>query len=103
MRIQRAALVSGATALVGTALTLAITGSAILFDPHSEVASATLVDGWGRRQQLASLGFGYVGVPKVEGAVEIKCVSGKVIRSGYVTPGASMWQRMGRKGSCSTR
>jgi hypothetical protein len=42
-------------------------------------------------------------VPKVEGTVEIKCVNAKVIRSGYVSPGAPMWQRMGRKGDCSTR
>lgn len=103
MRIHRAALVLGATALAGTALALAIAGSVILLDPHRDVASATLVDGWGHRQQLASYGVGYVGVPKIEGTVEITCVNGKVIRSGYVTPGARMWQRMGRKGDCSTR
>ena len=103
MRIRRAAFVSGAIVLTGSMLSLAIAGSVVLFDPHREVASATLVDGWGHRQPLASLGFAHVGVPKVEGAVEIKCVNAKVIRSGYVTPGAPMWQWMGRKGDCSTR
>jgi hypothetical protein len=103
MRVGRAALVLGTTALAGTALALAITGSVILLDIHGDVASATLVDGWGHRQQLASLGVGYVGVPKVEGTVEITCVSGNIFRSGYVTPGAPMWQRMAGKGNCSTR
>jgi hypothetical protein len=102
MRIRRAALVLGATALAGTALALAVAESVILLDTNGEVASVTLVDGWGHRQQLVSLGVGYVGVPKVEGTVEITCVNGKVIRSGYVTPGAPMWQQMGRKGDCST-
>jgi hypothetical protein len=103
MRIHRAALVLGALFLAGTALALAVAGSVVLFDPHSEVASATLVDGWGHRQQLTSVGIGYIGIPKVEGTVEITCANRKVIRSGYVTPGAPMWQRMGRKGDCSTR
>jgi hypothetical protein len=103
MLTHRAALVLGALFLTGTALAIAIAGSVILFDPHGEVASATLVDGWGHRQQLASVGFGYVGIPKVEGAVEITCANYKVIHIGYVTPGMSMWQRMGRKGDCSTR
>lgn len=103
MRIRRAASVSGAIALTGGTLALAIAGSVALFDPHREVASATLVDGWGHRQPLASLGFAHVGVPQVEGTVEIRCVNGKVILSGYVTPGAPMGQRMGRKGDCSTR
>jgi hypothetical protein len=57
--------------------------------------------GGGHRQKLASFGVGYIGVPKVEGTVEIACVSGKVVRSGYVTPGAPMWQRIRRKGDCS--
>jgi hypothetical protein len=103
MRVQRAVLASVATVLAGTTLALAMAGSVVLYDPHGEVASATLVDGWKQRQQLASVGFGYFGVPNIEGTVEIKCANGKVIRSGYVTPGAPMWQRMGRKGDCSTR
>jgi hypothetical protein len=103
MRIRRTASVLGVTALAGTALALAIAGSVILLDLHGEVASATLVDGWGHRQQLASIGIGHVGVPKVEGELEITCVNGEVIRSGYVTPGAPMWLRMGPRGNCLTR
>ena len=103
MRIRRPALLAVSTVLAASALAFAFKGSVILFDPRREVASATLIDNWGQRQQLASMGVGYVGVPKVEGTVEITCATGKVIRSGYVTPGAPMWQRMGRKGDCSTR
>ena len=103
MGIYRVAVVLGALALAGTALAVAIAGSVVLYDPHGEVASATLVDGWGHRQQLAYLGFGYAGVPKIEGTVEITCVDGEIVRSGYVTPGAPMWQQMGRKGDCSAR
>jgi hypothetical protein len=42
-------------------------------------------------------------VPRLEGTAEIECINGKLIRSGYVTPGTPMWQRMGEKGECSTR
>lgn len=103
MRVRRPALLAGATVVAAIALALTFTGSVILFDPHREVASATLVDGWGKRQHLMSVGVGFVGVPKVEGAVEITCVNGKTFRSGYVTPGTSMWERMGRKCDRSAR
>ena len=84
------------------ALWLLFAGSVVLFDPHGEVTSAELVDGWGTRQKLANLGIAFVGVPRVEGTVEIRCSKGKVIRSGYVTPGVPTWQRMAQQGTCST-
>jgi hypothetical protein len=89
--------------VVASALALMFTGSVVLLDPHREVASAQVVDGWGQRQELAPVGIAFVGVPRLEGTVEIRCRSGKVIRSGYVTPGAPMWQQMGQEGECSTR
>lgn len=103
MRVRRIALLSIATTSVASALALVFTGSVVLLDPHREVASAHVIDGWGQRQELAPLGIAYVGVPKLEGTVEIRCVNGKVVRSGYVTPGAPMWQRMRQGVECSTR
>jgi hypothetical protein len=103
MRVRRIALLSVAAIVVASALSLLFKGSVVLLDPHLEVASAQVIDGWGQRQNLISVGIAYVGVPRLEGTVEIRCIDGEVSRSGYVTPGAPMWQRMGQKGECSTR
>jgi hypothetical protein len=102
MRVRRLIVVVGGSVAVA-ALWLMVSGSAVLYDPHHEVSSAELVDGWGKRQRLINLRFAHLGVPRLEGTVEIRCSTGKVIRSGYVTPGAPMWQRMGKQGDCSTR
>lgn len=94
MRFKRSILIAGGGLVVALG-TLAVTGSVVLFDPHREVASAQLVDGWGHRQPLLNLAFLRVGVPRLEGAVQITCRSGKVVEGGYVTPGAPTWQKMG--------
>ena len=65
------------------------------FDPHREVASAQLIDGWGHKQPLLNLAFLRMGTPRLEGAVQITCRSGKVVEGGYVTPGVRTWQKMG--------
>jgi hypothetical protein len=101
MRVRRLALLVGGTVAIA-ALWLMVTGSVVLFDPHQEVLSAELVDGWGKRQRLTTLRFAHVGVPRLEGTVDIRCSTGKVTKSGYVTPGAPTWQRMGKQGECST-
>lgn len=88
--------------MAATTLALMFTGSVVLLDFHRKVASAQVIDGWGQRQELAHVGIAYLGVPKLEGTVQITCANGKVVRSGYVTPGAPMWQQMGQKGQCST-
>src|SRR5687768_5225229 len=91
-RVRSIAAVSAAMIVVASATALAFTGSVILVDPQREVASAHVIDGWGHRQELAFIGFAFVVVPGIEGAIEIRCANGKVVRSGYVTPGAPTWQ-----------
>lgn len=103
MRVRRIALLSAAIIVVGSALSLAFRGSVILVDVQREVKAAEIVDGWGQRQELTSLGIAYAGVPRLEGTVEIRCRNGKVIRRGYVTPGVPTWQQMAEDGECSTR
>lgn len=101
MRVRRIALLSVAAIVVASALSLMFKGSVVLLDPHRAVASAQVIDGWGQRQNLTSVGIAYVGVPRIEGTLEIRCIDGKVSRGGYVTPGAQMWERMGQKDDCS--
>lgn len=94
MCFKRSILIA-AGALVVALGTLAVTGGVVIFDPHREVASAQLVDGWGRKQPLLSLAFLRLGIPRLEGAVRITCRSGRVVEGGYVTPGAPTWQTVG--------
>jgi hypothetical protein len=102
MRFGRLSLVVVGGCFVVGAATLTFTGSVLLFDPQREVASAQLVDGWGHKQPLFNLAYLRVGVPKVEGAVQITCKNGSVVERGYVTPGGHTWQKMGGKKDCST-
>ena len=74
--------------------TLAFTGSVVLFDPQLQVASAQLIDGGGIKQPLLNLAYVRVGVPRIEGAVQITCKNGKAVDGNYVTPGASTWQKI---------
>jgi len=76
-------------------------GSVVLFDPERKVATAQLIDGSGHKQPLLNLAFLRVGVPRVEGAVQIACKNGSVIERGYVTPGLHTWQKMDGKDGCS--
>ncbi|WP_028969620.1 hypothetical protein [Sphingomonas sp. URHD0057] len=85
---------------VVAAATLAFTGSVVLLDPSRKVNSAQLIDGWGHKQPLLNLAYVRVGVPRIEGAVQISCKNGKVVERGYVTPGAPTWQKLGD--TCST-
>jgi len=103
MRVRRIALLTVITAIVAGAITLMNTGSIVLLDPHHEVESAQAVSSLGQRQDLASVGIAYVGVPELEGTIEIRCANGRVIRTGYVTPGVPMWLRLGEHGECSKR
>jgi hypothetical protein len=100
MGLRRSLLVAGACLAVAAA-TLALTGSVVLFDPHREVASAQLIDGWGHKQPLLDLTYLRIGVPKVEGAVQITCKNRSTVERGYVTPGAHTWQKMDRNTGCS--
>jgi len=93
MRLKRLMLIVGGC-LVVAAGTLAITGSVVLFDPQRQVASAQLVDGWGHDQPLLNLAYVRVGVPRIEGAVQITCKNGRVGDGNYVTPGAPTWQKI---------
>ena len=102
MHVRRWVLVGGALLAVAAAALL-FTGSVVLFDPHRQVASAQLIDGWGHKQPLLNLAYLRVGVPKIEGAVQITCKNGKVIERGYVTPGLPTWQKVDDAFGCSTR
>lgn len=95
MRLKRSILIITG-ALVVASLTLGVTGSVVIFDPHRQVASAQLVDGWGHKQPLLDLAFLRLGVPKLEGAVHIDCKSGRIVKRGYVTPGAPTWEKVSR-------
>jgi hypothetical protein len=90
-----------AICFVAVPATPAILGSVVLFDPHRRVASAKLIDGWGHVQPLHNLGYLRVGIPKIEGAVQITCTNGKVIERGYVTPGAPTWLKIDHTIGCS--
>jgi hypothetical protein len=100
MRVGRIGLLSAIAVCLASAATLVFTGSVVLFDPHQKLASAHLVDGWGHRQELAYIGIAYVGVPRLEGPIAIKCNNGKTGRFGYVTPGVSVWQSMSTGNNC---
>ena len=93
MRLKRPFLIVGGC-LVVAAGTLAFTGSVVLFDPQRQVASAQLVDGRGHQQPLLNLAYVRVGVPRIEGAVQITCTNGKVGDGNYVTPGAPTWEKI---------
>jgi hypothetical protein len=99
MTVKRLVLIAGGF-LVIAAATLALTGSVVLLDPSRQISSAQLVDGWGHKQPLLDLAYVRVGVPKIEGAVQINCKNGKVVERGYVTPGVPTWQKLDN--SCST-
>lgn len=94
MRFNRSVLIA-AGAIVSASGTLAVTGSVVILDLRQEVASAHVVDGWGRRQPLLNLAFLRLTLPRLEGAVRIICKSGGVVEGGYVTPGAPTWQKLG--------
>jgi len=98
MRFKRLILIAGGC-LVVAAATLALTGSVMLFDPHQQVSSAQLIDGWGHKQPLLNLAYVRVGVPRIEGALQINCTNGRVVERGYVTPGAPTWEKL--DDSCS--
>jgi hypothetical protein len=101
MRVRFKGLVRIAVGcLVIAAATLAFSGSVVLLDPSRQVSSAQLIDGWGHKQPLLNLTYVRVGVPKIEGTVQIHCKNGKVTERGYVTPGAPTWHRL--DGGCST-
>lgn len=101
MRFKRLSLIAGACFVV-VAATLALTGSVVLFDPHRTVASARLIDGWGHSQPLLNLVYLRVGVPKIEGAVQITCENGTTVKLDYVTPGAPTWLQVDDSVGCST-
>jgi hypothetical protein len=102
IRSRRIVLLSVAAIFLVLAATLLFKGSVVLVDLHRKVASASLVDGWGRQQKLVYVGFAYVGFPELEGTVKIQCNDGTTVRSGYVTPGAPMWQAMRKDSECTT-
>ena len=93
MRLKLSILVAAA-ALVVASGTLAVTGSVVIFDPSREVASAHIVAGLGHMQPLVNLAILQVAVPNIEGAVEVTCKSGRVVKGGYVTGGLSTWQKV---------
>ena len=101
MRIRRVILIFGGCLLTAAAA-LALTGSVVLFDPQRHLGSAQLMDGWGHKQPLLNLVYLRVGVPRIEGAVQITCKNGKVIESGYVTPGMPTWLKIDQTIGCST-
>ena len=90
-RRTRVLAVGGVFLAAAAGLFVAGPGSVVVFDAGQQVASAQLVDGWGHRQPLQDLGFSHVGVPKIEGVVQIVCKNGKVIDYGYVTPRLHTW------------
>jgi len=92
MRFKRLGqIVAGCSVIAATILLF--TGSVIVVDPHRQLASAQLIDGWGHKQPLLNLVYLRVGVPRIEGAVQITCKNGRVIELAYVTPGAPTWVR----------
>jgi hypothetical protein len=97
MRSKRLGLVVWACLVIAAAI-LTFTGSVVLFDPHRQLASAELIDGRGHKQPVLNLGYLRVGVPRIEGGVQITCKNGKVIERGYVTPGAFTWLSVGSFG-----
>lgn len=99
-RMRPIAMVAAVAVVITAGAYIALQGSVVLRDPRNEIASAYVIDGWGQRQKLASVGFAYVVMPKLEGTVEIRCANGNVVRSGYVTPGAPTWQTIGTEVDC---
>lgn len=102
MRTRRLVLLGGGLFAVAAA-TLSVMGCVVLLDPYRQVASAQLIDGWGRKQPLLNLVFLRVVVPKADGAVMVTCSNGRVIGGGYVTPGMPRWQTVGDTFGCSSR
>jgi hypothetical protein len=94
-------LIVGGCVVVAFA-TLIVTGGVVVFDPHRQVASAQLIDGWGHKQALLNLAYLRVGVPQIEGGVQMTCKRGRVVERGYVTPGAPTWLKIDETAGCST-
>ena len=75
-----------AVALLAVIVGLSLAGSVTVVDPGGQVVSARLVGG-GRVQQLHELPWNrFYGIPKLEGAVEVRCINGSTDLGGYVTP-----------------
>jgi hypothetical protein len=102
MRTRRWVLLCCGGLLVIAAAALFVSGSVVLLDSKREVASAHLIDGWGHKHALLNLVYLYVGLPSVEGAVQISCKNGSIVERGYVTSGIHTWQKMDGTGRCST-
>jgi len=71
--------------LAGTAY-LWLAGSAVVVDETGGVERAFVVTDDGRAQPLRRLWSGYFyAIPKLEGAVQVRCQNGKTKEAGYVT------------------
>ena len=61
-------------------------GSAVVVDETGGVASAVISNGAGREHRLRQLWSGYFyALPRLEGAIEVRCRDGSTKRAGYVT------------------
>jgi len=65
---------------------ISFAGSAVVVDETGDVAQAVIITGDGREQPLYELWDGYFyAIPKLEGAIEVRCSNGTRKSWGYVT------------------
>lgn len=85
--MRRFALVLGAilVLLAVFAARLSYTGYVIVHDETGLATEARLTNSR-QKQPLTALPFGYfVGIPEIEGGIEVRCSDGSMARGGYVT------------------
>ncbi|MEO1167377.1 MAG: hypothetical protein AAFW97_01570 [Pseudomonadota bacterium] len=79
--LMMAGIISSAACLY-----VAVAGVVIVHD-ETDTASAAVVTNDLVEQELTRFPGGYfIGIPDVEGSVEVRCIDNSVVRGGYVTP-----------------
>ncbi|WP_226698881.1 hypothetical protein [Qipengyuania gaetbuli] len=100
-KVSRASFVLLAV-LVIAAIFLEYRGLVIVHDETGMVSSARLTSAK-KKQPLSEIPLGYfVGIPALEGGIEVLCSDGSKVRGGYVTPHARTVVTVKGQGTCST-
>lgn len=94
MRNRNAALLVIGVGLLFATASLFVSGSIVVFDSAGVVDVAEM-RGSLHRKKLANLGFVHFGVPgQFDGVLSVRCRSGTVVRSGYLTPSVHEWVKV---------
>ena len=94
MRKRNVALLVIAAGLLFATASLSFLGSIVVFDSAGVVEVAEM-KGSLHRKRLANLGIVHFGVPgQFDGVLRVRCRSGSVVDSGYLTPSVHDWVKV---------